>query len=117
FAPLENLGLLVVDEEQDSSYKQEIDPRYNARDLALVRGRSAGAAVLLVSATPSMESRFNVEKGKLELLRLTARAGQGTLPEGILVDLKEEGVSRRPGEVHFSERLRAEITQTLADGE
>lgn len=117
FAPLADLGLIVVDEEQDSSYKQEIDPRYNARDLALVRGRNAGAAVLLVSATPSMESRFNVEKGKLELLRLTARAGQGTLPEGILVDLKEEGVSRRPGEVHFSERLQHEIRQTLADGE
>jgi len=117
FAPLADLGLIVVDEEQDSSYKQEIDPRYNARDLALVRAQHANAAVLLVSATPSMESRFNVEKGKLELLRLTARAGQGTLPEGILVDLKEEGVSRRPGEVHFSERLKAEITQTLAAGE
>jgi primosomal protein N' (replication factor Y) len=117
FAPLANVGLIVVDEEQDSSYKQEIDPRYNARDLALVRARNAGAAILLVSATPSMESRFNVEKGKLEHLRLTARAGQGTLPEGILVDLKEEGVSRRPGEVHFSERLKHEITQTLADGE
>jgi primosomal protein N' (replication factor Y) len=117
FAPLADLGLIVVDEEQDSSYKQEVDPRYNARDLALVRGRSAGAAVLLVSATPSMESRFNVEKGKLEHLRLTARAGQGSLPEGILVDLKEEGVSRRPGEVHFSERLKHEITRTLADGE
>ncbi|HYO16500.1 MAG TPA: primosomal protein N' [Thermoanaerobaculia bacterium] len=117
FAPVADLGLLVVDEEQDSAYKQEIDPRYNARDLALVRGRDARAAVLLVSATPSMESRFNAERGKLELLTLTARAGQGTLPEGILVDLKEEGLSRRPGEVHFSERLRYEITRTLADGE
>jgi primosomal protein N' (replication factor Y) (superfamily II helicase) len=118
FAPVADLGLIVVDEEQDSSYKQEIDPRYNARDLALVRGRNAGAAVLLVSATPSMESRYNVEKGKLELLRLTARAGQGTLPEGILVDLKEEGgVSRRPGEVHFSDRLKYEIGVTLEAGE
>jgi primosomal protein N' (replication factor Y) (superfamily II helicase) len=117
FAPAADLGLLVVDEEQDTAYKQEIDPRYNARDLALVRGRDARAAVLLVSATPSMESRVNAERGKLELLTLTVRAGQGTLPEGILVDLKEEGLSRRPGEVHFSERLRYEITRTLADGE
>ncbi|HSS50391.1 MAG TPA: DEAD/DEAH box helicase, partial [Thermoanaerobaculia bacterium] len=106
FAPVTDLGLVVVDEEQDSSYKQEIDPRYNARDLALVRGRDAGAVTLLVSATPSLESRFNAERGKLERLSLTQRAGAGTLPEGILVDLKEEGVSRRPGEVHFSERLK-----------
>ena len=117
FAPVTDLGLLVVDEEQDSSYKQEIDPRYNARDLALVRGRSTGAAVLLVTATPSMESRYNVEKGKLELLRLTVRAGQGSLPEGILVNLREEGLSRRPGEVHFSDRLKYEIGQNLANGE
>src|SRR5436309_6681190 len=117
FAPVTDLGLVVVDEEQDSSYKQEIDPRYNARDLALVRGRDAGAVTLLVSATPSLESRFNAERGKLELLQLTQRAGPGTLPEGILVDLREEGVSRRPGEVHFSERLQLEIRQAIADGD
>ncbi|HEX7180372.1 MAG TPA: primosomal protein N' [Thermoanaerobaculia bacterium] len=117
FAPVEDLGLLVVDEEQDTSYKQEVVPRYNARDLALVRGRDAAAATLLVSATPSLESRFNVEKGKLEPLTLIARAGQGTLPEGILVDLRQEPVSRRPGEVAFSERLRHEIATALADGE
>ena len=117
FAPVADLGLLVIDEEQDTSYKQELAPRYNARDLALVRGRDAGAATLLVSATPSLESRYNVERGKLEPLLLTARAGQGSLPEGILVDLREEGVSRRPGEVHFSARLRYEITAALAAGE
>ncbi|HEV8582032.1 MAG TPA: primosomal protein N' [Thermoanaerobaculia bacterium] len=118
FAPLQNVGLIVVDEEQDTSYKQETaSPRYNARDVALVRGRDAGAAVLLVSATPSLESRYNAEKGKLEPLKLTARAGQGQLPEGILVDLRQEGLSRRPGEVHFSQRLRAEILQTLAEGD
>lgn len=117
FAPVTDLGLLVVDEEQDTSYKQEVTPRYHARDLALVRGRNARAAVLLVSATPSLESRYNSAHGKLEPLRLTARAGQGTLPEGILVDLREEGLSRRPGEVHFSERLRYEITEAVAAGE
>jgi primosomal protein N' (replication factor Y) len=118
FAPLKDLGLIVVDEEQDTSYKQEtLPPRYNARDLALVRGRDAGAAVLLVSATPSLESRYNAERGKLGRLELTERAGQGTLPDTILVDLRGEGLSRRPGEAHFSERLRAEILQTLAEGD
>ena len=117
FAPVADLGLIVVDEEQDTSYKQELTPRYNARDLALVRARDSNAAALLVSATPSLESRYNAERGKLELLTLTERAGQGKLPEGILVDLREEGVSRRPGEVHFSERLRFEIRQALADGD
>jgi primosomal protein N' (replication factor Y) (superfamily II helicase) len=97
FAPVRDLGLVVVDEEQDTSYKQEIAPRYNARDLSLVRARAAGAAVVLVSATPSLESRYNAERGKLESLNLTARAGQGSLPEGILVDLRQEGLSRRPG--------------------
>jgi len=117
FAPVTDLGLLVVDEEQDTSYKQEISPRYHARDLALVRARDAGAVALLVSATPSMESRLNAERGKLEALHLTVRAGQGSLPEGILVDLRAEGLSRRPGEVHFSARLRSEITAALAAGE
>jgi primosomal protein N' (replication factor Y) len=118
FAPAPDLGLIVVDEEQDTSYKQEVTPRYHARDLALVRARGAGATALLVSATPSLESLYNVERGKLELLRLTERAGQGTLPEGILVDLRhEEGASRRPGEVCFSERLRLEIGTALEAGE
>ncbi|HVR10707.1 MAG TPA: primosomal protein N', partial [Thermoanaerobaculia bacterium] len=118
FAPVADLGLLVVDEEQDPAYKQEITPRYHARDLALVRGRSAGAATLLVSATPSLESRHNVDSGKLGLLALTARVGHGALPQGILVDLRqEEGLRRRPGEVHFSARLRQEIEISLAAGE
>jgi primosomal protein N' (replication factor Y) len=118
FAPVASLGLLVVDEEQDPAYKQELTPRYHARDLALVRGRSAGAATLLVSATPSLESRHNVERGKLADLTLTARVGQGALPEGILVDLRqEEGLRRRPGDVHFSTRLRREVEISLAAGE
>jgi primosomal protein N' (replication factor Y) len=118
FAPLADLGLLVVDEEQDTAYKQEIVPRYHARDLALVRGRDAGAVTLLVSATPSLESRYNLENGKLVPLVLSTRVGQGALPTGILVDLREDTVRRRhPGEVHFSERLRAEIDATLAAGD
>jgi len=113
FAPVRDLGLVVVDEEQDSSYKQDSTPRYNGRDLALVRSRASGAIALLVSATPSLETRLNVERGRLEGLRLTERVGQGKLPEGILVDLKREGKPRRPGEVVFSQVLIDEIERTL----
>jgi primosomal protein N' (replication factor Y) len=118
FAPIRDLGLVVVDEEQDSSYKQDSTPRYHGRDLALVRARSAGATAVLVSATPSLESRLNAERGKLEPLELTRRAGQGRLPEGILVDLRREPAApRRPGEVVVSGRLREEIERSAAAGE
>jgi len=116
FPPGVDLGLVVVDEEQDSSYKQEVAPRYHGRDLALVRAKQAGAVALLVSATPSLESRQNVESGKLVQLVLTSRAGHGTLPEGILVDLRQEAPHRSPGEVHLSERLREEMVTALAGG-
>jgi primosomal protein N' (replication factor Y) len=117
FAPVADLGLVVVDEEQDPAYKQESTPRYHARDLALVRARRAGATAVLVSATPSLESRRNVERGRLAPLALTERAGQGRLPEGLLVDLREAGVRRRPGDVVFSATLREELARTLAAGE
>jgi primosomal protein N' (replication factor Y) len=117
FAPVARLGLLVVDEEQDPAYKQETTPRYHGRDLALVRGRDAGAVTLLVSATPSLETRHNAERGKLRGLELRSRIGQGELPEGILVDLRREGPARRAGEVHFSERLRQELRDALAAGD
>ncbi len=116
-APLADLGLIVVDEEHDSSYKQDKAPRYNGRDLALLRARNHGAVAVLVSATPSLESRRNVEQHKLRSLLLTARAGVGQLPEGILVDLRRENLSRRPGEVHFSTRLKEEISAALAAGD
>ncbi len=117
FAPVADLGLVVVDEEQDPSYKQDSTPRYHARDLALVRARRAGAVALLVSATPSLESRHNAAHGRLRPLGLTARAGHGSLPEGVLVDLRELGGRRRPGEVHFSPTLREELARTFAAGE
>jgi primosomal protein N' (replication factor Y) (superfamily II helicase) len=117
FAPVGRLGLVVVDEEQDTSYKQDSTPRYHGRDLALVRAAHHGAVAVLASATPSLESRFNVDLGKLQPLVLTHRAGQGSLPEGVLVDLRGEPVSRRPGEVVFSSTLVEEIERTLRAGD
>ena len=117
FSPVRNLRLVVVDEEQDPSYKQDHVPRYNGRDVSLLRAHQQGAVVALVSATPSLEARHNLEVGKLEALHLSERVGQGALPEGVLVDLRHEGLSRRPGEVHFSQRLREEIESSLAAGD
>ena len=116
FAPVENLAFIAVDEEQDSSYKQESSPRYHGRDLALVRARAENAVAVLISATPSLESRLNAERGRLERLELTERVGQGELPEGVLVDLKREAGVRRPGEITFSQRLLDEVEATLAGG-
>jgi len=114
FAPVEDLGLIVVDEEQDLAYKQDTAPRYHGRDLAVVRCRTAGAVALLVSATPSLEVRRGVADGRIAALRLTCRAGAGTLPEGILVDLRTEPRDLKVGEVVFSRRLREEIERALA---
>lgn len=115
FAPVRNLGLIVVDEEQDPSYKQESSPRYQGRDLALMRGAREGAVVVLVSATPSMESRLNAELGKLAPLTLTKRVGGGSLPDPILVDLKTQQASRRPGDIVFSEPLVESMESALRD--
>lgn len=90
FAPLDDLGLVVVDEEHDGSYKQSEAPRYQARDLAVVRARAHGAVCLLGSATPSLESRYNVDAGKFRRLELPQRAGGASLPEVRVVDLRAE---------------------------
>lgn len=113
WAPVSRLGLVVVDEEHDSSYKQDKAPRYNGRDLALLRARNHRAVAVLVSATPSMESRHNADQGRLHLLQLTRRAGAGSLPETVLVDLRKDVGARQPGEAHFSGRLMQEIRATL----
>ncbi|HVS65808.1 MAG TPA: primosomal protein N' [Thermoanaerobaculia bacterium] len=117
FAPVIDLGLVIVDEEHDAAYKQETVPRYHGRDLALMRAREAEAVAVLVSATPSLETRLNLERGRFRELRLTERAGGGALPEGILVDLRRERFDHRPGAVHFSDTLRAEIDRALGGGE
>jgi primosomal protein N' (replication factor Y) (superfamily II helicase) len=88
FAPVADLGAIVVDEEHESSYKQGESPRYHARELAIVRARHAGAVTVLGSATPSLESWVNADKGKYRLLELPQRAGGASLPQVEVVDLR-----------------------------
>ncbi|MGZ5005341.1 MAG: replication restart helicase PriA, partial [Chthoniobacterales bacterium] len=90
FAPLENLGLIVVDEEHETTYKQEETPRYQARDVAVVRGKMENAVVLLGTATPSLESYFNATRGKYELVRLTQRVDDNQMPLIRVIDLRQE---------------------------
>ncbi len=89
FAPVSDLGVIVVDEEHDGSYKQSESPRYQARDMAVVRCVLDGALCVLGSATPALESWHNVERGKFRLLSLPDRVGGGTLPPVRLIDLRE----------------------------
>lgn len=97
FAPLENLGLIVVDEEHDASYKQEDSCPYSARDMALARGKLEGACVVLGSATPSFETFVNAERGKLTRLDLTTRYHGGGLPNVEMIDLRKDEVWPRKG--------------------
>ena len=89
FAPVEPLGLIVVDEEHEHSYKQEEAPRYHARDVAIVRGQMEGAVVVLGSATPSLESYYNCHKGKYTLLQLPERADDKKMPVVRIVDMRQ----------------------------
>jgi primosomal protein N' (replication factor Y) len=118
FAPVERLGLIVVDEEHEHSYKQEEAPRYHARDLAVVRGARERAVVVLGSATPSVESYYNAKKGKYSLLEMPSRATDQKLPVVRVVDLRVEsrkGEKGTPGV--FSEPLKEGIRQRLEKGE
>ena len=92
WAPVRNLGLIVVDEEHETSYKQDETPRYNARDVAVLRGTLEGARVVLGSATPSLESWLNVQRGKYALAEMTSRAGAGTLPAVQLVEMTDGSI-------------------------
>jgi primosomal protein N' (replication factor Y) (superfamily II helicase) len=89
FAPLKNIGIIIVDEEHATSYKQETNPRYNGRDMAVLRARNNQAVCLLGSATPSLESWFNLTNGKLELLLLKDRPLTSQLPEVNIIDLRK----------------------------
>jgi primosomal protein N' (replication factor Y) len=106
FAPLDNLGAIVVDEEHESSYKQGESPRYHAREVAVMRAREEGAVVVLGSATPSLESWVNAHEGKYTLLTLPSRVGGATLPKVEVVDLREHKPPRpAPGASPSAEQL------------
>ncbi len=115
FAPVGDLALIVVDEEHDTSYKQEETPRYHARDVAIMRAKMSAAAVVLGSATPSLESYHNAREGKYALLELPDRVERRPLPAVEILDMREEfretGVS---GAQLISRRLAAEIGERLA---
>jgi primosomal protein N' (replication factor Y) len=110
FAPCQELGLIIVDEEHDTSYKQEEGVRYNARDVAVKRAQKQGAVVVLGSATPSLESFYNAQQGKYQILLLPHRVGGGVLPAVEIVDLRKE----EPG--LFSPLLRDALAQNLEAG-
>ena len=104
FAPLHNIGLIIMDEEQETTYKSERTPRYHARDVAKFRARQNGALFLMTSATPSIESYSLAKQGKYVLCELTERYGDAKLPKVITVDMKEE--LRRKNRSPISECLR-----------
>jgi primosomal protein N' (replication factor Y) len=116
FAPVRELGLIVVDEEHDGSYKQEETPRYNGRDVAVVRAQQAGACVVLGSATPSLESRYNVERGKYTLLELPGRVEERPMPSVELIDMRQEFLETRK-QATFSRKLEEAIGVRLENGE
>lgn len=116
FAPISNLALVVVDEEHDTSYKQADLPRYHARDVAVMRAKSAGATIVLGSATPSLESWANAHSGKYTLLALKERVGRRPLPQVSLIDMRREFAET--GQEHLLSRaLIEEIESTLGRGE
>jgi primosomal protein N' (replication factor Y) len=113
FAPLKNLGLIIVDEEHDGSYKQEETPRYHGRDVAVVRARDLEAVIVLGSATPSLETRFNAEQGKYRLLDMPERIEHRPMPAVELVDMRMEFLETRSNQI-FSRRLLTAIQEKIA---
>ncbi len=113
FAPVRRLGLVVVDEEQESTYKQEETPRYHARDTAVERARTAGAAVILGSATPSLEAYTRAQDGRYTRLTLTERIDRQPLPAVEIVDLRR--LAGRGTRAVLSPQLETALGRTLAD--
>jgi len=114
FVPIKDLGIIIVDEEHDPSYKQEEGIRYHARDLALVKGRIFSAVVILGSATPSLESYYNAQTGKLTCLSLPERVQKRPLPHVKVVDLRKKTVER---DDPFSSEIKEGIEERLKKGE
>jgi primosomal protein N' (replication factor Y) len=112
FAPVEPLGLIIVDEEHETSYKQEEAPRYHARDVAIMRGQMEGAVVVLGSATPSLESFYNCKRGKFTLLDLPERVDNQKMPRVRVVDMRQAARGEK-GTPIFSPQLKEAMQQRL----
>lgn len=117
FAPLPELGLILVDEEHENSYKQDQIPRYHGRDVAVLRGHLEGATVVLGSATPSLESWQNALDGKYQLLRLTQRVDSQSMPLIRVIDMRLESKKQKSKDTFLSDRLRNAITNRLDKNE
>lgn len=116
FAPIQNLGLVIVDEEHDGSYKQEETPRYHGRDVALIRARNAGAIAILGSATPAVETRFNAAQNKYRRLSLPERVAQRPMPAVKIVDMRVEFLETKR-QATFSRELLDQIKLRLEQRE
>lgn len=116
FAPFRNPGLIVVDEEHEPSYKQDRLPRYNARDIAVMRGQFENVTVVLGTATPALESMYNVERGKYRVARLNKRADDALMPTMEIVDMAEVAMKEGRPQI-FSRRLINALQNVLEEGE
>jgi primosomal protein N' (replication factor Y) (superfamily II helicase) len=116
FAPVQNLGLVIVDEEHDGSYKQQEAPRYHGRDVAVVRARNAGAVAILGSATPSIETRQNANASRYKLIRLPERIASRPMPAVEVIDMRQEFLETRQ-QATFSRKLMEKIEQRLGKRE
>jgi len=116
FAPLKNVGLIIIDEEHENTYKQENSPRYNARDVAILRATYENAMVILGTATPSLETYYNTITGHYEKIVLSKRIGDQRLPPIEIVDMSEE-VRKRRGHHIISQRLAYYMNQALSRNE
>lgn len=114
FAPVKNLGMIVMDEEQEHTYKSDMNPKYHARDIARYRCATSKALLLLASATPSLESYRKAEEGKYTLIRMTRRYGNARLPEVSITDMR--GESRTGNTSPLSASLSEELTRVLSEG-
>ena len=114
FAPVKDLGLIVIDEEHETTYKQQdMSPRYHAREVACLRAKLAGAAVILGSATPSLESFYNAKKGAIKLLTLPERVTKRDLPQVSIIDMRREIAMRKRRANIFSRALEIALSQIL----
>lgn len=117
FAPLKNLGIIVVDEEHENTYKQETSPRYHGRDIAVLRAHLEGCCIVLGSATPSLETYQNTLKGKYTLLNMTQRVDDQTMPIIRVMDMKIEAQKQKGRLAILSDKLRVSMEAKLKEGE